>query len=86
MSSQSTTTATDEKPAVELARGELQQAVPEAAEVMRDLLDAEDERIQLKAAQAVLDRAGITEAKATTTRSAEISVGGEEKNDSGLPW
>jgi hypothetical protein len=58
-------------------RAELQAAVPEAAETIRELLDAEDERIQLRAAEAILDRAGLSKAKAATTGTAQREIGGE---------
>lgn len=66
-----------EQPPIDDARAELQEAVPEAAETLRDLLAAEDERIQLRAAEAILDRAGLSKAKATTTGSAKQEIGGE---------
>ena len=68
---------------LDAARTELQDAVPDAAETMRELLDAEDERVQLRAAEAILDRAGITKAKASTTTVAKRDVGGED-NGHGL--
>lgn len=58
-----TTNATGEAPPVEDARDELQAAVPEAAATLRNLLDAEDERVQIRAAEAILDRAGVTKTK-----------------------
>lgn len=66
----------DTTPPVDSARDELQNAVPEAAEKLTDLLDAEDERIQIRAAEAILDRAGVVKAKRVTSRSAEQDVGG----------
>jgi hypothetical protein len=45
---------------------------------MRELLDAEDERVRLRAAEAILDRAGITKAKASSTTVAKRDVGGED--------
>ena len=65
---------------LDTARTELRDAVPEAAETMRDLLDAEDERVQLRAAEAILDRAGITKAKASTITVAQRDVGGEDNS------
>lgn len=73
-----------EKPAVDVARGELQEAVPEAAETLRGLLDAEDERVRIRAAEAILDRAGVTKAKRNSTTAAGREVGGEE-SDTSLP-
>lgn len=66
-----------EQPPIDDARAELQSAVPEAAATIRELLDAEDERIQLRAAEAILDRAGLSKAKAATTGSAKQEIGGE---------
>lgn len=67
-------------PSIDVARDELQAAVPEAAETLRGMLDADDERIQLRAAEAILDRAGLSKAKATTTTAAKKQVGGESSN------
>jgi len=50
---------------IESAREEIHETVHEAAETLRELMeDAEKERIRLKAAEAILDRAGLTKAKA----------------------
>ena len=70
--------APDDADSLDAARTELQDAVPAAAETMRELLDAEDERVQLRAAEAILDRAGITKAKASSTTVAKRDVGGED--------
>lgn len=72
--------STDAVP-VEEARDELQAAVPKAAETLVDLLEAEDERVQIRAAETILDRAGLTKAKAVSTRSAQQDVGGATKED-----
>jgi hypothetical protein len=72
-------TATEQTP-VEDARDELQDAVPEAAETLRELVDAEDERVQIRAAEAILDRAGLTKAKKVSSHKAKDGVGGAEKN------
>ena len=66
-----------DRPAVNEARDELQSAVPEAAKTLRALLDADDERVQIRAAEAILDRAGITKGKRVSATSAAIDVGGE---------
>ena len=66
---------------VEDARDELQKAIPEAAETLTDLLDAEDERVRIRAAEAILDRAGVVKAKRVTSMSAERDVGGAAKSD-----
>ena len=71
----------DDAAPVEDARDELQEAVPEAAATLRTLLDAEDERVQIRAAEAILDRAGVTKAKKTATRAAARDVGGEGGDD-----
>ncbi len=70
---------------VEDARDELQEAVPKAAETLADLLDAEDERVQIRAAGAILDRAGLTKAKMQNSPTkAQVQIGGGEREGSGL--
>ena len=71
-----TADATD-RPPVEDAHDELQAAIPEAAETLRELLEADDERVQIRAAEAILDRAGITKGKRVSATSAAKNVGGE---------
>jgi hypothetical protein len=71
-----TSEATSDQSPVEDARDELQSAVPEAAATLRDLLDAEDERVQIRAAEAILDRAGVTKADKVSAMSAKQDVGG----------
>lgn len=78
------TTETTLQTPVEDARDELQLAVPEAAETLRGLLDAEDERVQLRAAEAVLDRAGLTKADSWSNLKAQVQVGGGERDGRGL--
>jgi HEAT repeat protein len=68
---------------LDAARTKLRDAVPDAAETMHEPLDAEDERVRLRAAEAILDRAGVTKAKASTTTVAKRDIGGED-NDHGL--
>ena len=68
-----------ERPPVDEARDELQAAVPEAAAKLRDLLEAEDERIQIRAAEAILDRAGVSKSKRITSTTAEKDVGGKDR-------
>lgn len=70
-----------ETPPIDAARAELQTAVPEAAAALRNLLDAEDERVQIRAAEAILDRAGVTKAQKTSTHAATRDVGGEGDDD-----
>lgn len=60
------------------AREELRASIPEAAETVRDLLDADDERVRLRAAESILDRAGLSKASAPKAYKAQKSVGGEE--------
>jgi len=79
MATAETDTATEQTP-VEDARDELQDAVPKAAATLGDLLDADDERVQIRAAEAVLDRAGLTKAKKVSSHKAKDGVGGAEKN------
>jgi len=79
------TTDTSPRPApVEDARDELQDAVPKAARTLNDLLDAEDERVQIRAAEAILDRAGLTKAQTYPTTKAQIEIGGGERGGSGF--
>jgi hypothetical protein len=75
--------ATDATP-VEDARDELQDSVPKAARTLRDLLDAEDERVQIRAAEAILDRAGLTKAQSYGTKQAQVEIGGGEFSGAGI--
>jgi hypothetical protein len=74
---------TDATP-VEDARDELQDSVPKAARTLRDLLDAEDERVQIRAAEAILDRAGLTKAQSYGTKQAQVEIGGGEFSGAGI--
>jgi hypothetical protein len=80
--------ATADSPAevspVEDARDELQDAVPKAAKKLTDLLDAEDERVQIRAAEAILDRAGLTKADKYGTVAAQVQIGGGEQSGQGF--
>jgi hypothetical protein len=80
--------ATADSPAevspVEDARDELQASIPKAAETLTDLLDAEDERVQIRAAEAILDRAGLTKADKYGTVDAQIQIGGGERSGRGF--
>ena len=69
---------------VEDARDELQASVPKAAATLTDLLDAEDERIQIRAAEAILDRAGLTKADSYGTYDAQMHIGGGERSGRGI--
>lgn len=73
--------ASDGQPATEAARDELQAAVPKAAETLTQLLEADDERIQIRAAEAILDRAGLSKAKAVSSRTAQKEIGGGSMRD-----
>jgi hypothetical protein len=64
---------------VEQARDELQDAVPKAAATLGDLLDADDERVQIRAAEAVLDRAGLTKGEKYSNTKAQLQIGGGER-------
>lgn len=75
-----TTDASDRLP-VEDARKELQEAVPEAAATLRELLRAEDERVHIPAAEVILDRVSVTKAKRTSPTSAARIVVGENRGD-----
>jgi hypothetical protein len=70
-----------ERPPIDAACDELQAAVPEAGATLCDLLDAEDERVQIRAAEAILDRAGLTKGRRTSATSAKREVGGMTKDD-----
>jgi acyl-coenzyme A thioesterase PaaI-like protein len=65
--------------ALESARLALREAIPAAAAVLVELLNdkEEDPRLRLRAAEAILNRAGIVEAGATSTHYAETQVGGK---------
>jgi hypothetical protein len=79
--SMATTDTAENSSPVEDARDELQDAVPKAAETLRDLLDAEDERVQIRAAEAILDRAGLTKAKMQSSATkAQVQIGGGERS------
>jgi len=78
-----TADSTVEPAPIENARDELQKAIPKAAETLTDLLDAEDERVQIRAAEAILDRAGLTKAKGYPRTEAQVQVGGGERSGSG---
>lgn len=80
----STTDSPSDATPVEDARDELQEAVPKAAETLRDLLDAEDERVQIRAAEAVLDRAGLTKAESYGRTQAQVEIGGGERSGRGI--
>jgi hypothetical protein len=71
--------SSNEPAPVEAARDELQDAVPKAAATLTDLLDADDERVQIRAAEAILDRAGLTKADKYSTTKAQLQIGGGER-------
>lgn len=62
---------------IEDARLKLRQALTRAAAVLVEMLDAKDDRIRLRVAEAILNRAGVTQAGAQATWIAEKEVGGE---------
>jgi len=70
---------TDRPSAAELetARRTLRAAIPDAAAVLVALLKHQDPRTRLRAAEAILNRAGVTEATAVHATTAEHRVGGE---------
>ena len=69
---------------VEDARDELQASIPKAAATLTDLLDAEDEKVQIRAAEAILDRAGLTKADSYDTVDAQVQIGGGETSGRGV--
>jgi hypothetical protein len=79
-----TSDSTETPAPVVTARDELQEAVPKAAETLRDLLDADDERVQIRAAEAVLDRAGLTKAETYSHTIAQVQIGGGERTGKGI--
>lgn len=74
MSSQKQTTPLTE------AQRILGNAVPKAAEILVQMLTAKDEKLRLKAAAAILNRAGITEADRIYHGYANQVIGGEQKD------
>jgi len=66
-----------DRPPVDDARDELRAAVPKAAETLAELLDAQDEKVRIRAAEAILDRAGVTKGKRVSATSASKDVGGK---------
>ena len=82
MASADITTA--DGPAVEAARDELQAEVPKAAATLGELLEADDERVQIRAAEAILDRAGLTKAETWSTKKAQVQIGGGERSGRGI--
>lgn len=82
--SMATADSADSTAPVENARDELQEAIPKAAETLRELLDAEDERVQIRAAEAILDRAGLTKAKMWSTKDAQVQIGGGKRQGRGI--
>ncbi|MFH1682145.1 MAG: hypothetical protein ABIH26_16075 [Candidatus Eisenbacteria bacterium] len=63
---------------VEEAWEVLREAAARAVEVLVELLNGEDQRLRLRAALAVLDRAGIVEAKGVPRGRAGIGADGFE--------
>lgn len=64
-------------PGLAKARAALREAIPKAAEALVALLDSKDERLKMRAAEAILNRAGIVEASACAPADAEYEVGGQ---------
>jgi len=71
--------STEVKP-IEEGRDELQAAIPQAADTLTELLEADDEKVQIRAAEAILDRAGLTKAQSYSRISAQVQVGGGERD------
>ena len=63
--------------ALDVARVALRAALPAAAETLVELLKSEDPNLRLRAAAAILNRCGLTEAKSVGVSWAEQRVGGE---------
>jgi len=64
---------------IEQGRDELQAAIPQAAGKLTELLEADDERVQIRAAEAILDRAGLTKAQSYSRLTAQVQVGGGDR-------
>ena len=64
--------------AMDAAQQILKDAIPKAAEVLASMLTAEDEKLRIRAAEAILNRAGITEADRRYHGYASQAVGGEK--------
>ena len=69
-----------EKAALDEARGILRAAIPEAARALVACLNAENETTRLKAASAILNRAGLTEADRINSTYAHTWIGGEKSS------
>ena len=70
-----------ERTAAERGRDELREAVPEAAATPSALFDAEDESVRIRAAEAILDRAGVTKGKSITASAAERKLEDDDATD-----
>ena len=69
---------TADAPPLDEARAILRAAIPRAAEVLTEALEAEDPVLRLRAAAAILNRAGLTEAGRPKPFVAARDVGGEK--------
>lgn len=56
----------------------LRKAIPRAAAALVECLESPDLRVRLRAAEAILNRAGLCEAKSPTPEAAKFDVGGFE--------
>lgn len=65
-------------PAIDQAREILRAAIPAAARALVACLDAEDQALRLRAAAAILNRAGLTEADRLSSTYAHTWIGGED--------
>jgi len=79
-----TADSTSDATPVKGTRNELQDSVQEAARTLWGLLDAEDERGQFRAAEAIPDRAGLTKAQSYRTTQAQVEIGGAERSGTGI--
>jgi hypothetical protein len=70
-----------ERTAAEQGRDELREAVPRAASTLSALLDAEDESVRIRAAEAILDRAGVTKGKTISATAAERKLEDDDKDE-----
>lgn len=55
----------------------LKAAIPQAADVLVKMLAAQDERLRIRAAEAILNRVGLTEADRVSSGYARRVIGGD---------
>lgn len=58
------------------AQAKLRAAIPRAADALVECLGSIDSRVRLRAAEAILNRAGLAPAQSPSVAAAQIHVGG----------